>query len=167
MSAEQKKTETFIYKGLGIPVKLVNAPMKKAAGVWCIDINMNLLLRIVLEELLRKPTALKGNELRYLRKTLDLTPAQFSKIFGTTQTAISKWEDGRSKISPQLEFYIRLFILNHLRVKDAEFRAFYNLLNLSQLSKRPKGKTPPLVIDATAGNLKIGQQEGSLRGGAP
>jgi DNA-binding transcriptional regulator YiaG len=152
---KNKKTKTFIYKGLGIPVKLVNVPMKKAAGVWCIDINMNKLMRIVLDALIRKPTALTGEELRYIRKYLEMTMAEFGTVFGISHVAVLKWEGKQNRISPALELCIRLYILNYLRAKDREFRLFYNELSLSQLSESPKGKIHILAIDATTENLKI------------
>ena len=41
----------------------------------------------------------------------------------------------------------RLHILNHLRVKDNEFRALYNEIPLQQLSKSSKGKIYQIAID--------------------
>ena len=150
-----RKTKTFIYKGLGIPVKLVNVPMKKAVGVWCIDINMNKLMRIVLEAIIHKPTALTGDEFKYIRKYLEMTMAEFGKEFGVSHVAVLKWESEQNKVSPPLELCIRLYVLNYLSAKDKEFRAFYRELSLQQLSESPKGKIHPLCVDATTEDLKI------------
>jgi len=151
----ERKTKTFIYRGLGVPVKLINVPMKKAAGVWCLDINMNRLMRIVLETILRKPIALNANELRYIRKYLEMTSTEFGKTFGVSHVAVLKWEAKKNKISPSLELCIRLFVLNFLKAKDKEFRAFYNKINLQQLSGSSGIKTYPLIIDAATEELKI------------
>ena len=150
-----RKTKTFIYKGLGIPVKLVNVPMKKAVGVWCIDINMNKLMRIILEAIIHKPTALTGSELRYIRKYLEMTMMEFGKTFGVSHVAVLKWEGKQNRISPSLELCIRLYVLNYLRAKDKEFRALYNELSLQQLSETPKRKFRSFVVDASTENLKI------------
>ncbi len=152
---KNKKTKTFIYKGLGIPIKLVNVPMKKAAGVWCIDINMNKLMRVVLDALIRKPTALTGEELRYIRKYLEMTMAEFGAAFGVSHVAVLKWEGKQNRISPALELCIRLYILNYLRAKDREFRLLYNELSLSQLSESSKGKIHILTVNAATEDLKI------------
>jgi|GEM_PF-6851719 hypothetical protein len=64
--------KTFVYKGLGIPIKLINVPMKKAAGVWCLDIDMNSLMRFVLEFIVHKKSSLSGDELKYIRKQLGM-----------------------------------------------------------------------------------------------
>lgn len=151
----KRKVKTFIYKGFGIPVKLVNVSMKKAAGVWCIDINMSKLMRVVLETVIRKPSALTGDELRYIRKYLEMTMAEFGKEFGVSHVAVLKWEGGQNRISSPLELCIRLYVLNSLRVKDKEFRALYNDCSLEQLSKSSKGKVHPIVVDATTEELKI------------
>ena len=57
---KDKKTSTFIYEGLGIPVKLINVPMKKMLGEWFIDVNMETLQRVALEALIH-PIRQRGN----------------------------------------------------------------------------------------------------------
>ena len=153
MKNQERKRKTFIYRGLGIPVKLVNAPMKKAPGEWCIDINMNRLMRLVLEAVIHKPSSLTGNELRYIRKHLQMSMAEFGKIFGVSHVAVLKWEDEQNRISPSLELCIRLYVLNYLQAKDKDFRALFNELSLQQLSNQPKGKIYP--IEAHNEDLKI------------
>lgn len=140
--SKDRTIKTFIYKGLGIPVKLVNVPMKKAAGEWCIDIDMNKLMLVVLQEIIHKPTALTGDELRYIRTYLEMTTTEFGTAFGVSHVAVLKWEGEQNRISPALELCIRLYVLNHLRAKDKEFRALYNDITLQQLSKGPKRKNP-------------------------
>ena len=149
------KTKTFIYKGIGVPVKLVNVPMKKVAGVWCLDVNMNKLMLIVLQEIVHKPTALNGAELRYIRTYLEMNMTEFGKAFGVSHVAVLKWEGAQNQISPSLEVCIRLYVLNHLQAKDKEFRALYNDIDLYQLSKGPKGTIHQIAVDATTDDLKI------------
>lgn len=152
---QERKIKTFVYHGLGVPVKLINAPMKKVAGVWCIDINMNKLMRLIFQVIIHKPTALTSDELRYIRTYMEMTMAAFGDALGVSHVAVLKWEGNQNRISPALELCVRLYALNHLRVKDVEFRALYNDLSLQKLSKGPKGKVHPLVVDATSEDLKI------------
>jgi DNA-binding transcriptional regulator YiaG len=152
---KNKKKKTFVFKGLGFPIKLVNAPMKKEFGDWYIDIDMNKLMRVVLEALTYKPAPLTAEELRFIRSYLQMTTTEFGKLFGVSHVTILKWESGENKISPSLEFCIRLYISDYLHTKDAEFRAFYKELSLEQLSKKEKKKIHPFVIDATTDDLKI------------
>lgn len=142
--------------GLGIPVKLVNAPLKKIAGEWILDLNMELLQRVVLEAIIHKPTLLSGKEIRYIRKYVYLSMEEFGKVFGVSHVAVSKWENSRNGISPALDVCIRLYIMEHLQVKDIEFRQLYRDLNLCKLTKNKNVKIMPLVVNVeTPNNLKI------------
>lgn len=151
---KNKKKKTFIFKDLGFPIKLINAPMKKEFGEWYIDIDMNKLMRVVLEALAHKPSALTGDEISFIRSYLRMTTIDFGKIFGVSHVAVLKWESGENKISPALDVYIRLYILDYLRAKDKEFRSLYQQLNLGELSKVGKGKIHPIAVDAASEDLK-------------
>ncbi len=60
------------------------------------------------------------------------------------------------KISSRITvFFIRLYVLDYLKVKNKEFRALYKELNLEQLSKKQKGKIVPIAVDAAIEDLKI------------
>ena len=69
------KKKTFVYEGLGFPVKLINAPMKKIFGEWYLDIDMNKLMLVVFGMLAHKSTALTGDEIRFVRTYLKMTAA--------------------------------------------------------------------------------------------
>jgi DNA-binding transcriptional regulator YiaG len=152
---KKRKKETFVFNGLGFPIKLINVPMKKACGEWCIDINMNKLMIVVLEALASKPNALTGDELSFIRSYLQMTTTEFGKAFGVSHVAVVKWESGENRVSPALDLCIRLYILDHLHAKNAKFRAIYKEISLEQLSKKEKGKIHLLAIDATTEDLKI------------
>ena len=152
---KNKKTKTFIFHGLGFPIKLINAPMRKEFGDWYIDINMNELMLVVLEALTHKPVPLTGGELGFIRSYLEMTSTEFGKIFGVSHVAVLKWEKGENKVSPALELCIRLYVLDHLKAKDKEFRTLYKELSTELLSKDKKKKIHPIVVDATTDDLKI------------
>jgi DNA-binding transcriptional regulator YiaG len=149
------KKKTFVYKGLGFPVKLINAPMKKVYGEWYLDIDMNKLMLVVLGMLAHKSTALTGDEIRFIRTYLKMTAVEFGKIFNISHVAVVKWESNENKISPALDFYIRLYILDRVSAKDKEFRSLYQQLPLGQISKREKGAIHPLPVDVNSEALKI------------
>lgn len=149
------KKKTFVFEGLGFPIKLINASMRKEFGEWYLDIDMNKLMHVVLEALAHKPTALTGGEIGFIRSYLKMTAVEFGKTFGVSHVAVLKWESNENKISPALDLYIRLFILDHLHAKDKEFRSLYQQLSLEQISKREKGKIHPLSVEVTSEDLKI------------
>ena len=153
---DKKKRSTLIYKDLGIPVKLINAPMKMISGEWVIDLDMELLQRIVLEAIIHKPALLSGIEIRYIRKYMNFSLEEFGKTFGVSHAAVSKWENSKNGISPALDVCIRLHVMEYLKVKDIEFRQLYRDLDLSKLSKDKKVRLLPLIINANdPKNLKI------------
>ena len=123
MKTKTEKRETFIFKGLGLPVKLVNAPMKKMAGEWVLDLDMGL-CSASSEAVIHKRTLLAGNEIRYIRKYLYLSMEDFGKVFGVSH-GLFQMENSRNGISPALDVFIRLYIMEQLEAKDVEFRRLY------------------------------------------
>lgn len=148
-----EKRDTFIYKGLGFPIKLINVPMKKQFGKWCININFNKLMLLALVALAHKPAALNGGELRFIRTYLDMTTTAFGKLFGVSHAAVIKWESGKSQMSPSIDAYIRLFIMDHIKASNEEFRNLFSKLNLEKISKSKSEKL--IEIDGAANDLKM------------
>ncbi|HEY4832976.1 MAG TPA: hypothetical protein VIH61_10505, partial [Waddliaceae bacterium] len=142
-----KKRDTFIYEGLGFPIRLVYVPMKKVFGEWAIDINFNTLQVVVLNMLARKPTALTGMELRFIIDYLEMSIRDFAKLFGVTHAAVLKWEKEETKMNPSTEVYLRLYILDYLKVTDKEFRMEYLKIKPRNLVTSDS-ENYPLEIDA-------------------
>ena len=143
----EKKRDTFIYEGLGFPIRLVNVPMKKVFGEWVIEINFNTLQVAVLNMLARKHTLLTGSELCFIIDYLEMSTREFAKLFGVTHAAVLKWENEESRMNPSTEISIRLYILNHLKVTDKEFRKAYLTFNPEIISKYGI-ESIPLEVDA-------------------
>jgi transcriptional regulator with XRE-family HTH domain len=144
---KDKKRETFIFRGMGFPIKLIKAPMKKMAGEWVLDVDFDKLELAVLRSLLEKPAPLSGNELKFIRKFLNMTTTEFGKVFGVSHVAVLKWERG-TRAHPSTDVYIRLYIYDHLeKTKDKDFRDFFHKMGLDMLAKQTKGKIGPLTIN--------------------
>lgn len=140
------RRETFIYEGLGFPIRLINVPMKKVLGEWAIDINFNTLQIAVLNILTRKPTPLTGGEIRFIMDYFEMSTRDFAKLFGVTHAAVLKWEKEESKMNPSTEVYLRLYLLNYLKVSDKEFRKVYLKLRPENLV-HSVSENYPLEID--------------------
>ena len=139
---KEVKRDTIIFKGLGFPIRLVNVPMKKTLGEWVIDINFNLLQIAVLNLLARKPTPLSGNEIRFIIDYLEMSTRQFAKLFGASHAAVIKWEKEESKMNPNTEVVLRLYLLNYLKASDKEFRKLYSQINPENLSHTKAASAP-------------------------
>ena len=143
----ERKRETFVYEGLGFPVILINAPLRKAYGEWIIDINFAQLGRLAMLALTKKPVALTGRELRSIRHYLDMSVHKFAEELGVSHVAILHWEGEERKMNADTEIHLRLYLLNHLKVTDKEFRKTYNQFDRKTLTKRYT-ESLPLEIDA-------------------
>ena len=144
---KDRKRETFIFRGLGFPIKLVNVPMRKMVGEWVLDIDFDHFQLTVLHVLLEKPAPLNGNELRFIRKYLDISTTEFGKIFGVSHVAVIKWEKG-TRANPSTDVCIRLYMFDHLaKTKDKDFRKFYHKISLEELVKNRNEKAAPIVIN--------------------
>ena len=143
----KQKRDTFIYEGLGFPVRLINVPMKKVFGEWVIDINFNLLQIAALHMLARKPTALTGGEIRFIVDFLRMSTRDFARIFSVSHAAVLKWVNEKSKMNPSTEVYLRLYLLNYLKVPDKEFKKAYLKVTPANLND-PNTEESPFEIDA-------------------
>ena len=142
------KKETFIYNDLGFPILLINAPLRKVFGEWMLDLNLNKLQLSALNALIRKASPLKGAEMHFIRAFLEMTTAEFGKLFGVSHAAVVKWEHDLVKINPATELCIRLYVADHLYTKDKEFRKLYQNITVASLLKHKEDKSVPLEIHA-------------------
>jgi DNA-binding transcriptional regulator YiaG len=150
----EKKFETFTYEGLGFPIELIDAPMKKIYGEWILDINLGKLQREVLNLLIHQPTPLQAGELRFIRKYFEMTTTAFGEIFGVSHVAVLKWESVQLP-APAMDMYIRMFVMDRLKATNAEFGKLYHQISLACLAKsrRKRNARQPFVIDAKKSTL--------------
>lgn len=143
---KETKKNTFIWEGLGFPIQLINVPMKKVFGEWILDINLEHFQKAVLYILASKTTLLSGGELRFIIDYLKMSTREFAHLFGVTHAAVLKWENEKSRMNPSTEVCLRLYILNHLKIADKEFRKLYLKISPQNLADAENDKTP-LEID--------------------
>lgn len=144
---KHKKKVTLTWEGLGFPIRLINVPMKKIFGEWILDINLDHFQKSVLHILACKPTPLTGGELRFIIDYLQLSTRKFALLFGVTHAAVLKWEKEKSRMNPSTEVCLRLYLLDHLKVADREFRRLYLKINPKSLADAEDDETP-LEVDA-------------------
>lgn len=130
---KEKKQNQFLYDGLGFPIILLNVTMIKIMGAWTPKINYNKLQKAVLFALAHKPATLTGNELRFIRQYFELSMEEFGKILGVSHAAVSKWEkkgNENAHVDINTERFIRLFIVDKLKIGSVQFRKVYRKLAL-------------------------------------
>lgn len=136
----------MIYTGLGFPIRLINAPIRKVYGKWTFDFSMGIFQEAVSHILATKAFPLTGPELRFIIDYFELSYRDFAKLLNVSHAAVVKWEKEKSKMNPHTEVFLRLYILDHLNVTDKEFRKRYLELSQHNLSDIESEKIP-LDID--------------------
>jgi DNA-binding transcriptional regulator YiaG len=142
-----KKKETLIYEGLGFPIRLINVPLKKVFNEWILDINLNHLQTVALHVLAKKLTRLTAQELHFIRTYLEMSTHSFAKLCGVTHVAVLKWENATVKINPATEVYIRLYLLNYLKVTAKEFKKAFSKIKLEFLENKQENTLLEIYAD--------------------
>ncbi len=65
---------------------------------------------LISEILLEKPTALTGEELRFIRKNVDIAAQDFARLLGITPVHLSRLEHEKSKVTPTLDKLARALV---------------------------------------------------------
>lgn len=65
---------------------------------------------LLVNELIRKPAALSGPEIRFLRKELGMSGRAFAKQLGMTPEHLSRLETGQRAVSPTTSLLVRLAV---------------------------------------------------------
>lgn len=141
------KKKTLIYEAFGFPIKLINVPMRKVVGEWILDVDFEALEKAILRLLIHKPSPFSGSELRFIRKSLQMTTTEFGKLFNVSHVAVLKWESNKTHPPISTDIYVRLYVSDHLQDKDKEFRAVFDEVKPQKLTQHKKKKELPLSID--------------------
>ena len=134
---KQKVEKEIVYEGLGFPIILRNVPMIELRGVWTLDIDLNILQKVVLLALAHHPSDMTGNQIHFIRNWLGLTQTEFGKLFGVTHPAVVKWEKAGnkgSKINLTTQRDLRLWLLDQLLSKDDDFRRAFKIIHRTDYS---------------------------------
>lgn len=72
---------------------------------------------------------------------------KFAQALGVSHASVLHWENEVRNMNTATEINMRLYLLNHLKVTDKEFRKIYNQFDIKTLSSR-EAASSPLEIDA-------------------
>lgn len=149
---EKKRVKRFTYEGLGFPIILLDVVLIKIRDVWTPAIDDSKLQKTVLLALSHKPFPLSGHEVHFIRLYLEMTLEAFGKNFGMTHVAVLNWEKTKNKpakINPAVELFMRLFILEKLKMNNQVFRETFREFDIQRISKERKTlfeESKPLLL---------------------
>jgi hypothetical protein len=146
----RKTVSEFDYDGFGFPATLLNVPMIRVRGVWTPDLDYNDLLETMATALAAKPVRLTGNEIRFIRHSLNMNLVEFAKRVGVSHPAVLKWEEAGNQPTGMAwgtEKDIRLEMLRSGSHANArEFLKAYEAMG-----ERPAERDMPLRVAVPAG----------------
>jgi DNA-binding transcriptional regulator YiaG len=80
---------------------------------------VSVLHQIIATEILKKPTLICGEEIRYMRKFVGCSASEFADIIGSTKISVSRWENG-ARITPNTDRLLRLAFFTKIIERAAE-----------------------------------------------
>jgi putative zinc finger/helix-turn-helix YgiT family protein len=112
--------------------------------------NIEGLHQVVARRIVAKRARLSGAEIRFLRKVLGWSGADFAEHMGTTAETVSRWENGPAPIGPQADRLLRLMVLTRDPVTD------YRRLDLLKTVARAKPAAVRMTVRAgTGGDWRV------------
>jgi hypothetical protein len=135
---EKKKVAQFIDRGCGFPVIIENVFLIKARGRWIPHIDYNAFEKAVLYSLAQREGRLTGNQVRFIRLSLEKTLEEFALRFGVSHPAVLKWEKTGNKVTAMnwtTEKDIRLCLIKSLEASQRDFFKLYELLETIRVQK--------------------------------
>ena len=152
---DKKIENTFIYQGLGFPVKLENVEILKIDGEWHPKIDVRKVSEQAIKMLISRNERLTGNQVRFIRTYFSMSLREFAKeVVRESHTAVAKWEatlNEMTKMDINIEMMLRLYVIERLEAKTVEQRnRFYEkYLELKKLClSNPKPSPLNLGISA-------------------
>lgn len=76
--------------------------------------NADSLILSVVENIVRQPFRLHHEAVRYLRRAMGFNMEEFAVLLGTTRVEVSRWENGRTRISGLTDLRLRREVVDKL-----------------------------------------------------
>ena len=115
-----KKTEVYHYTESGLDNVFLETPVfrcnKCKEVITDIPVMGELHMHIAVE-LIKKDSLLAGQEIRFLRKQMNLKANALADILGVTKQTVSRWENSKKEISPYNDKLIRMICIQLLQEK--------------------------------------------------
>ena len=108
------RKENYRYRECGlryVTLKGIDVSRCHECGNYEISIpRLEGLHRLIAKSLIEKVTRSTGEEIRFLRKGLGLSGADFARRMGVTVETVSRWEHDAVAIGPQADRLLRLLV---------------------------------------------------------
>ena len=126
----------------GVRVSTFVARCQKCGTYEVMLPNLEGLHQAIARALVAKKARLAHSEIRFLRKVLGWSGADFAEHMGTSAETVSRWETGATPIGPQADRLLRLMVMTRDPVRD------YQKLDLLKAVARAKPLTVRMIVRA-------------------
>lgn len=133
--------ETYLYLESGLPnVVLAGVEVRRCPSCGHHELvlpRIAELHRTIAHALIHKRSRLSGSEVRFLRKYLGWSGADFARHIGADPSTVSNWENDKAPIGSTSDRLLRLMVAHGAPVDD---------YSLEDLTKIEDEKTPPVEV---------------------
>lgn len=105
----------------------------------------------IAKDILAQREALRGEEVRFLRKEMGIKAKDFADMLGVTKVAVSRWENSKGALPPITDRLIRcVFLVHRLKQRTPdEVRAFLEQFQSGLSGIQRQTRVRPTEIDVT------------------
>jgi putative transcriptional regulator len=135
------REENYLYRESGLPnVVLVDVEVRRCSECGHHEValpRVTELMRTIAHAVILKRARLSGVEVRFLRKYLGWSGADFARHVGVDPSTVSNWENDREPIGPSSDRLLRLMVVHGTPVDD---------YSLDELTRIENERTPPVEM---------------------
>lgn len=135
------RPETYLYTESGLPnVVLVGVEVRRCPSCGHHELvlpRVTELHRTIAHAVIHKRARLSGPEVRFLRKYLGWSGADFARHVGVDPSTVSNWENDKDPIGPASDRLLRLMVAHGAPVED---------YSLEELTKIENERQPPIEV---------------------
>jgi len=141
------------YTECGLPNVWIKCRcVKDNAGKDTIIIpNIGLLHKAIARDIILSDGALSGDEIKYLRSMMELTPAEFGVLLHRTGQTVARWEKGESAPEAVADAFIRLLAAGKVlesAVDAAEISGKWKVVERKKSIRIPEVRSGRSRVDA-------------------
>jgi len=141
------------YTECGLPNVWIKCRcVKDNAGKDTIIIpNIGLLHKAIARDIILSDGALSGDEIKYLRSMMELTPTEFGVLLHRTGQTVARWEKGESAPEAVADAFIRLLAAGKVlesAVDAAEISGKWKIVERKKSIRMPEVRAGRSRVDA-------------------
>ncbi|HZX35694.1 MAG TPA: type II TA system antitoxin MqsA family protein [Thermodesulfobacteriota bacterium] len=151
-----KTVGNYKYTESGLEnVLLKNIPIYKCGcGHTIIEIPAFMQLHAVIARVIvRKPTTLSGEEIRFLRKAIHKSSKELASLLGVTPVTVTRWEKGYNRINPAYEKILKTVVYTSFDGKVKNTIAVLEEIRKAEQKQTSKNVSSPLSFIARKAQL--------------